>query len=44
MILKNCDSESKASLVIHLSEDVTIDAILASNFEDFSARLAEIKF
>jgi hypothetical protein len=41
-IMENCNSEVNNSLVIHLSEDVTVDSILASNHEDFSVNLQEI--
>ena len=42
--MENCHSEVNNSLVIHLSEDVTVDTILASNHEDFSVNMAEILF
>ena len=42
LIMENCNSEVNNSLVIHLSEDVTVDSILASNHEDFSVNLKEI--
>jgi hypothetical protein len=44
LIISKCNQNSKSSLIIHLSEDVTVDAILVQNREDFSANLAEIKF
>lgn len=42
--MDHCNSEVNNSLVIHLSEDVTVDSILTSNHEDFSVNLAEIQF
>jgi hypothetical protein len=42
LIMKQCDEHAKNSLVIHLSEDVTVDSILASNHEEFSVNLQEI--
>ena len=42
--MQKCNSEVNNSLVIHLSEDVTVDSILASNHEDFSVNLQEIQF
>jgi hypothetical protein len=44
LILKQCDEHANNSLVIHLSEDVTVDSILASNHEEFSVNLQEIQF
>ena len=44
LIMDHCNSEVNNSLVIHLSEDVTVDSILTSNHEDFSVNLAEIQF
>ena len=41
-IMEQCNSLVNNSLVIHLSEDVTVDSILASNHEDFSVNLQEI--
>lgn len=42
LIMQQCSSRVNNSLVIHLSEDVTVDSILASNHEDFSVNLKEI--
>jgi hypothetical protein len=42
--MEECNSQVNNSLVIHLSEDVTVDSILASNHEDFSVNLQEIQF
>ena len=44
LIMQQCNSRVNNSLVIHLSEDVTVDSILASNHEDFSVNLKEIQF
>ena len=38
------NKESSNSLVIHLSEDVTVETIMVSNHEEFSANLGEIQF
>lgn len=39
-----CNKDTTNSLTIHLSEDVTVDSIIFSNQEDFSANLYEIRF
>lgn len=43
MLVTNCNSQKK-EFVIHLSEEVTIDTIIADNFEDFSASFKQIQF
>jgi hypothetical protein len=40
--MHQCNSRVNNSLIIHLSEDVTVDTILASNHEEFSVNLKEI--
>ena len=42
--MQQCNSLVNNSLVIHLSEDVTVESILASVHEDFSVNLKEIQF
>ena len=44
MTLSECNSENTETLVINLSDDVNIDAILVSNMEDFTAQLGDIEF
>lgn len=39
LILEWCNQNASNSLVIHLSEDVTVDSITVSNHEDFSSDL-----
>ena len=39
-----CDQDQNASLVIHLSDNVVVDAIILSNQEDFSANLDKVQF
>jgi len=38
-----CNSQTLNSITIHLSEDVTVDSIVLTNKEDFSANLKEIR-
>jgi hypothetical protein len=44
LILPMCKSSQEYSLIINLSEDVAVDAIVTSNHEDFSDTLSEIQF
>ena len=44
MTIGECNNGSTETVVINLSDDVQIDAILVSNSEDFSAQLGEIAF
>lgn len=43
LILPSCKEDEKYSLIINMSEDVTIDTIVISNHEDFSDNLSEIE-
>ena len=44
LILPECNNKRKNELIVSLSDDVSIDTILVSSQEDFSASLAEITF
>ena len=43
LLVPECNDEYK-ELIIHLSEEVSVEHILADNHEDFSASFSEIKF
>lgn len=42
LIMPICNNSTNNSLIIHLSEDVSVDSILVSSHEDFSANLQVI--
>ena len=44
MILPECNGDNKYTLIINLSEYVSVDTIVMSNHEDFSDILAELEF
>ena len=45
LMIPKCNSEMpEHSLIIHLSEEVTVEHILADNHEEFSANLEQITF
>lgn len=43
LIMPVCNSDTVNSITMHLSEDVTVDSIVLSHQEDFSANLKEIR-
>lgn len=43
LIMPNCSGGVSQDLIINLSEDAVIDAIIVTNFEDFSDKLLEIE-
>ena len=43
LIMPECNGDTLNSITIHLSEDVTVDSIILSHYEDFSSNLKQIR-